>query len=196
MNERLTPSVARRRVGVTSLPSSPRPEATRIAAHRFHHRARPGLVMACLRPRYHRTRAPSDGSTSNLAAGAGSRVIPSTFTRAHPAPFHLPRIRPVLGRAAVSELPCAPRPFSLRHGEDAFHRRLQPTSRHEHPSNRPSPESPASTSQNLPVSFGDRARAFAQRPRLPRSTASIEISAEDMNRVEPRLTTRVQLRRG
>lgn len=152
--------------------------------------------MACLRPRYHRTRAPSDGSTSSLAAGTGLRALPSTFTRAHPAPFHLPRIRLVLGRAAVSELPSARRPCGPRRGEDAFHRRLQPTSRHEHPSNRRSPESPVSTSRNLSVSLGDRARAFAQRPRLPRSTAPIEIAAEDMNRVEPRLTTRVQLRRG
>ena len=142
--------------------------------------------MAGLRPCATETRTPSAGSISDLAIEAGSHALPLTFARAHPAPFS-----PTANRSPSSSgnrrvkltLAGATRP-KARFAHQG--RCVSPTSatdlRHEHPRDRSILESP-----RPPLS----PEIAASMPPPPGRNLGGE-----HDRVEPRLTARVQLRHG
>jgi len=107
---------------------------------RCHRRVRPGVTVACLRPRKTRTRTPSAGPTSTsrptIAHARSLLRSPALAThRCHPPRFSPPR----RGTSCRVRLP---RDRFDPSGEDASHQHLQPISRPEHPSDRSTLESP------------------------------------------------------
>jgi len=124
-----------------------------------------------------RTRTPSAGSTPTLrpTIACARSLLRSPARATHP--FYPPRFSPP--RQGTSCRVRLPRGCFDPSGEDASLQHLQPITRPEHSSNRPTLESP-------------RAR-FRGTTRLPRSVTLAETNAPDMNRVELRLTTEVQL---